>query len=81
VGSYAENAKRPEIKKAVEEIIKKVNGDQPPYATIKKISVMEADFTQESGELTPTLKVKRKICSQKYKASIDAMYEGSKGGD
>ncbi|MBJ6764235.1 long-chain fatty acid--CoA ligase [Myxococcaceae bacterium JPH2] len=81
VGSYAENARRPEIKVAVEEIIKKVNADSPPYATIKKIAVMEADFTQESGELTPTMKVKRKVCSQKYKSTIDALYEGGKSND
>ncbi|RKH19893.1 long-chain fatty acid--CoA ligase [Corallococcus sp. CA047B] len=81
VGSYAQNSQRPEIKTAVEEIIKKVNAEIPPYSGIKKIAVMEADFTQESGELTPTLKVKRKVASQKYKAIIDAMYQGAKATD
>ncbi|XXF75594.1 long-chain fatty acid--CoA ligase [Myxococcaceae bacterium GXIMD 01537] len=82
VGSYAENAKRPEIRAAVQEVINKVNSEQPPYSTMKKFAVMEADFTQETGELTPTLKVKRKLASQKYKAIIDGMYEsGGKGGD
>jgi long-chain acyl-CoA synthetase len=81
VGSYAQNSQRPEIKAAVEEIIKKVNADIPPYSTIKKIAVMDADFTQETGELTPTLKVKRKVASQKHIKHIDAMYEGGKGGD
>ncbi|MCY1045799.1 AMP-binding protein, partial [Corallococcus sp. bb12-1] len=78
VGSYAQNSQRPEIKTAVEEIIKKVNAEIPPYSSIKKIAVMDADFTQESGELTPTLKVKRKVASQKYKTAIDAMYDGAK---
>ncbi|RKH41210.1 AMP-dependent synthetase/ligase [Corallococcus sicarius] len=78
VGSYAQNSQRPEIKTAVEEIIKKVNADIPPYSGIKKIAVMDADFSQETGELTPTLKVKRKVASQKYKAIIDAMYDGAK---
>ncbi|AFE08728.1 putative long-chain-fatty-acid--CoA ligase [Corallococcus coralloides DSM 2259] len=78
VGTYAQNSQRPEIKAAVEEIIKKVNAEIPPYSSIKKIAVMDADFTQESGELTPTLKVKRKVASQKYIKTIDAMYEGAK---
>ncbi|MDY7224830.1 AMP-dependent synthetase/ligase [Hyalangium rubrum] len=76
VASYAELGKRPEIRAAVQDIINKVNEDQPPYSTLKKFEIMDADFTQESGELTPTLKVKRKFCSQKYAASIGKLYEG-----
>ncbi|WP_225412975.1 AMP-dependent synthetase/ligase [Stigmatella hybrida] len=79
--SYAELGKRPEIRAAVQEILNKVNGDQPPYSTLKKFEIMDSDFTQESGELTPTLKVKRKFCSQKYAAIIGKLYEGGKGGD
>ncbi|MCE9667230.1 long-chain fatty acid--CoA ligase [Myxococcus stipitatus] len=77
VGSYADNAKRPEVHAAVKAVLDKVNSEQPPYATIKRFTVMPADFTQETGELTPTLKVKRKVCSQKYKAQIDAMYDNA----
>lgn len=77
VGTYAENAKRPEVHEAVKAVMAKVNSDQPPYATIKRFTIMSADFTQETGELTPTMKVKRKVCSQKYKAEIDAMYDNA----
>ena len=52
-----------------------LNADQPPYSTLKKFTLMDHDFTQESGELTPTLKVKRKLCTQKYLALLDAMYD------
>jgi len=76
VGSYAELGKRPEIRAAVQQIIAKVNEEQPPYSGLKKFEIMDADFTQESGELTPTLKVKRKFCSQKYVATLDKLYEG-----
>jgi len=82
VGSYAENAKRPEVQAAVQDIINKVNAEQPPYSTMKKFFIMDADFSQETGELTPTLKVKRKFCSQKYGAIIEKLYEdGGKGRD
>ncbi len=76
VGSYAELSKRPEINEEVQRIIDQVNAEQPPYQTLKRFKVLEQDFSQESGELTPTLKVKRKVCAQKYKAILDAMYDG-----
>ncbi len=45
------------------------------YETIKAFRIIKTDFSQESGELTPSLKVKRKVILQKYKALIDEMYE------
>jgi long-chain acyl-CoA synthetase len=80
-GSYAELGKRPEIRAAVQAIIGKVNEEQPPYSTLKKFELIEHDFTQESGELTPTLKVKRKFCSQKYADILNKLYEGGKSSD
>jgi long-chain acyl-CoA synthetase len=77
VGTYAENAKRPEVHAAVKAAMDAVNAEMPPYSTIKRFSVLEADFSQETGELTPKLSVKRKVCNTKYKAQIDAMYEGT----
>ena len=77
VGTYAENAKRPEVHAAVKTALDAVNAEMPPYATVKRFSVLEADFSQETGELTPKLSVKRKVCNTKYKAQIDTMYEGT----
>jgi long-chain acyl-CoA synthetase len=76
VNAYADFAKQPVIRATVQEIIHKVNEELPPYSTLKRFEIIEQDFTQESGELTPTLKVKRKFCSQKYAAILDKMYEG-----
>ena len=42
---------------------------------------MDHDFTQESGDLTPTLKVKRKACTQRYQAILDRLYDGEKVTD
>jgi long-chain acyl-CoA synthetase len=76
VDSYAELTRRPEISAAVQEIIDKVNVQLPSYSSIKRFAVMETDFSQETGELTPSLKVKRKHVSQKYKSLLDGLYEG-----
>ncbi|WP_426751289.1 AMP-dependent synthetase/ligase [Myxococcus sp. Y35] len=77
VGTYAENARHPEVHAAVKAAVDQVNSQQPPYATLKRFAVLENDFSQETGELTPKLSVKRKVCSQKYKAQLDRLYEGS----
>ncbi|MFZ5469350.1 MAG: AMP-dependent synthetase/ligase [Myxococcota bacterium] len=73
---YAEISQRPEVREAVQQVLDQVNADQPPYNSLKKFHLMDHDFTQESGELTPTLKVKRKFCTQKYKSILDKFYEG-----
>jgi long-chain acyl-CoA synthetase len=42
----------------------------------KRIGLLEHDFSIERGELTPTLKVKRRVIDKTYKSVIDALYEG-----
>ena len=44
------------------------------HEQIKKFELLETDFTIDGGELTPTMKVRRKVVEQKYKAQIDSMY-------
>jgi long-chain acyl-CoA synthetase len=44
------------------------------HEQIKKFEMIEKDFTIDGGELTPTMKVRRKVIEQKYKAQIDSMY-------
>jgi long-chain acyl-CoA synthetase len=75
-GSYPELCRRPELQAAVQEIIDKVNAELPPYSTLKRFAVLDSDFSQETGELTPSLKVKRKLVSQKYKKLLDGLYAG-----
>jgi long-chain acyl-CoA synthetase len=63
-----------------QEVLQRLHGlahfEQP-----KKVALLEHDFTIESGELTPTLKVKRRVVDKRYKALIDALYESPGGGD
>ena len=52
------------------------HGDLAQFEQIKKIALLPREFSLEAGELTPTLKVKRRVVEQKYKDMIDRMYEG-----
>jgi long-chain acyl-CoA synthetase len=75
-GSYAEATRSALLRQKIQEAIDRVNATVPSYETIKRFSVLDRDFTQETGELTPTMKVKRKAATQKFKKEIDAMYDG-----
>jgi long-chain acyl-CoA synthetase len=75
---YADVAARPEIVAAVQKVLDTLNAHEPPYNQLKRFHVMDHDFTQESGDLTPTLKVKRKACTQRYQAILDKLYDGEK---
>ncbi|HMG55248.1 MAG TPA: long-chain fatty acid--CoA ligase, partial [Kofleriaceae bacterium] len=54
-----------------------VNKTLAKYETVKQFSVLPRDLSVEDGELTPSLKVKRKVVEKKYAALLDKMYEGS----
>ena len=45
-----------------------------PYEQVKAFTLLPAAFAQETGELTPSLKVKRRAVAEKYAAEIEAMY-------
>jgi long-chain acyl-CoA synthetase len=74
--TYAEATRSAALKQKVQEAIDKLNQTLPSYESIKRFTILERDFSQETGELTPTLKVKRKAATQKFKKEIDAMYDG-----
>ena len=61
---------RAEIQTAIDE----VNSHYAPVEQIKRFEILPEDFSQPTGELTPTLKVKRSIVQQKYAETIDAIY-------
>lgn len=50
------------------------NQSLPPYKTIKRFALLPREFTIEGGELTPTLKLKRKEIYNKYKDTIEELY-------
>ena len=73
---YADLVAKPEIREAVQSALDKLNAGLPSYEAIKKFAILPADFSQETGELTPSLKVKRKFANQKYKEILDGFYAG-----
>jgi long-chain acyl-CoA synthetase len=56
------------------ERVRLLNAKLPSYETIKKFALLPRDFSIEGGELTPTLKLRRKVIYEKYHERIDALY-------
>ncbi len=75
--AYGEIAASAEAKALIQTYLDQVNGDLAKWETIKKFAILPADLTVEAGELTPSLKVKRKAVEKKYVAVLDEMYQGA----
>ncbi|GAC1319801.1 MAG: long-chain fatty acid--CoA ligase [Thermoleophilaceae bacterium] len=66
----------PEMRAEVERVIEEVNSKVGRVEQIKKFKILPNDLSQETGELTPTLKVKRNVVTEKYAEEVDALYAG-----
>jgi len=62
------------VRAAVQAAIDEANRGVAPVRRIKRSTILERPLSIESGELTPTLKVKRKVVREHFAAEIDAMY-------
>ena len=66
--------KHPKVVERVGRTVEEKNTQLQSYARIKRFTVLPTDFTLDGGELTPTLKVKRRVVSQKYQDAIEELY-------
>lgn len=66
--------KAPELLELLEAHVQRVNENLAQVEQIKKFTVLERNFSVEAGELTPTMKVKRRVVQEHFQAEIDRMY-------
>ena len=71
----AELASHEAIVQMLEGQVEKACQDLARYEQIKKIAVLDREFSLEEGEITPTMKVRRKVVVERYAARIDKLYE------
>jgi long-subunit acyl-CoA synthetase (AMP-forming) len=67
------------FRKHLEKQIETVNDKLARVQTIKKFAIIPTEFSIEGGELTPTMKVKRKVVNQKYAREIESLYPSEEG--
>jgi long-subunit acyl-CoA synthetase (AMP-forming) len=70
----AEAALCPVFKAYVEKQVEETNRELARYETIKRFALLPKELSVESGELTPTLKLKRRVVLDRYKEVVDALY-------
>ncbi|MEW5855218.1 MAG: long-chain fatty acid--CoA ligase [Myxococcota bacterium] len=75
-GDPAGWSRRDDVRRAVEEAVSRVNAKVARYESIKKHVLVPDEFTVEAGQLTPTLKLRRKEVSRQYAHLLEALYEG-----
>ncbi|MFA6149311.1 MAG: long-chain fatty acid--CoA ligase [bacterium] len=67
-------ANHPQVLRLMQERVDEVNRGLASFEQVKKFALLGTDFSQETGELTPTLKVRRKVVVEKYGRILDDLY-------
>jgi long-chain acyl-CoA synthetase len=73
--SVGDLAADPDLVAEIDLAIKEANQAVSKAEAIRKFRILPVDFTEDTGELTPTMKVKRKVVAQKFATDIEALYE------
>ena len=68
------NASGRDAQELVQEIVDDVNRDRVRVEQVKRFAILPRDFTQEEGELTPTLKLRRRVVQEHFADEIEQLY-------
>jgi long-chain acyl-CoA synthetase len=72
--SYAELVSSPEVREMVQRYIDDLNAQLNHWETIKKFLILDKDLSIDAGDLTPSMKLKRKVVAEKYRDELDSLY-------
>jgi long-chain acyl-CoA synthetase len=76
-GSYEEVAKDPRMHALMKPYVTELNKGLAAYESIKNFAILPRDLSLEDGDLTPSLKLKRKVVETKYKALLEGFFAGN----
>jgi long-chain acyl-CoA synthetase len=74
--SYSDVVTSQAMQDTIGDYVDELNTRLNRWETIKKFAILDHDLSIESGELTPSLKVKRRVVEDHYRDRLDAMYSG-----
>ena len=70
----------PRVRARIQRSVDAVNAELPRFATIKRFAILPEDLSIEAGELTPTMKLRRRAVEERYRPVLDALYEDDPTG-
>jgi long-chain acyl-CoA synthetase len=73
--AVAEGLSPGQVQERVQGIVDNVNSELSRFEQIKRFAVLPRDFSAEEGEVTPTLKLKRRVCADHFAAEIERLYD------
>ena len=71
---YEEIVTSPAVREMVAGYVDELNAGLGRWETIKRFEILDHDLTVEDGELTPSLKLKRRVVERRYEAVLDTLY-------
>jgi long-chain acyl-CoA synthetase len=72
--TLAEDVPREGADERIQALVDEVNRERSRYEQIKRFAILPRDFSPEDGEVTPTLKLKRRVCEEHFAAEIERLY-------
>jgi long-chain acyl-CoA synthetase len=72
--AVADGLQPEQVEQRVQAVVDRVNAGRSRFEQIKRFRVLPREFTAAEGEVTPTLKLKRRVCEEHFAADIDALY-------
>jgi long-chain acyl-CoA synthetase len=72
--TLAEGVSRDGAEAEVQRVVDAVNRDLSRFEQIKRFAILPRDFSADEGEITPTLKLKRRVCQEHFAAEIEGLY-------
>ncbi|MFO8055920.1 MAG: long-chain fatty acid--CoA ligase [bacterium] len=77
---FAELTQKPETYRHIESRVREINKTLAKHESIKRFRIMDRQFEQDAGEVTPTMKLKRKVLNEKFAPLFEEMYQGLEDG-
>ena len=74
--AVAEGLSPGQVQERVQAVVDRVNEPLSRFEQIKRFAILPRDFSADEGEVTPTLKLKRRVCADHFAAEIERLYEG-----
>ena len=70
------SSRRRAVRELIQGVVDEVNAERSRYEQIKRFAILPRDFTMDDGELTPTLKLKRRVVHEHFADELGELYAG-----